>query len=194
MQKITIPPLERRPLTEDELREVVTRTAELLDLRYRGRSLGNQADLLDETIYILLSKQTREVMYQRAYRALRARWPHWSSLLNVDAETIELVIGGVGFGKQKAGQLKQLVRAVADACDERGRDGEVTLDWLTTMSDQQVESFLVSLPGVGPKTARCVMHYALGRESFAVDSNIRRVFDRLGLVKDSGGKVDHTLY
>lgn len=190
----TMPPLTRRPMTEQERIAAVTRIAELVEVRYRGRGLGNLKDPLDEAIYIVLSRQTREAAYQKAYAQLRERWPQWKQLLEVDASDIEPVIAAAGFGRQRAVQLKSMLAIVADECDRRGRPGELTLDWLDEMTDAQAESFLMKLPGVGPKTARCVMHYSLQRDTFAVDTNIRRIFDRLGLVSDAGGKVNHTLY
>lgn len=181
-------------MTQQERLAAVTRIAELVEVRYRGRGLGNLTDPLDETIYIVLSRQTREAAYQKAYVDLRQRWPQWKQLLEVEPSEIEPVIAAAGFGRQRAAQLKSILTIVDDECRQRGRPGELTLDWLAEMPDAQAESFLMKLPGVGPKTARCVMHYSLQRDTFAVDTNIRRIFDRLGLVPDSGGKVNHALY
>jgi len=52
----------------------------------------------------------------------------------------------------------------------------------------------MSLPGVGKKTARCVMSYALDREQLAVDTHVRRIITRLGLVADRSGKPDHEAF
>ncbi len=194
MRNMIIPPLELRPLTVEESVAVVTRIGELAELRYRSRDLGNLRDPLEETVYILLSKQTGENAYKKAYLGLRQRWPRWEDLLSADPTDIESVIAAAGFGWQRATQLKSLLQAVADACENRGYPGEITLNWLADLSDAEVEAFLLTLPGVGPKTARCVMHYSLDRDVFAVDINIQRIFHRLGLVEGAGGKVDHRPY
>ncbi|WP_158009909.1 DNA (cytosine-5-)-methyltransferase [Carbonactinospora thermoautotrophica] len=194
MQKMTIPPLQARALTDDERIAVVVRVDELLELKYRSRVLGNLKDPLAEAVYTLLSRQTHEAAYQRVYAELRARWPEWQQLLDADVSEIESVIAPAGFGRQRAMQLKELLHTVAAACADRGLAGEITLSWLAGLDDDAVESFLLSLPGIGPKSARYVMHYALGRPAFAVDTNVKRIFHRLGLVTDSGGKVNHALY
>jgi len=194
MTKMTLPPLQPRQLTADEKAAVIDRVDELLELRYRSHTLGNYDDPLDEAIYIILSRQTREAGYQQAYRALRARWPSWADVRNAAASDIENVIAPAGFGKQRAAQIKELLDTVAKTCDDQGLTGQITLDWLKTLNDDAAEAFLLTLPGLGPKSARCVMHYALDRKVFAVDTNIRRIFHRLGLVTDSTGKVDHRQY
>src|SRR5690606_32237692 len=60
--------------------------------------------------------------------------------------------------------------------------GGVTLEPLKSLTDEDAETFLRSLPGVGPKAARCVLMYSLGRDVFPVDSHCRRVLARLGFV------------
>ena len=59
--------------------------------------------------------------------------------------------------------------------------GAATLEPLRRLSDEKAESFLRSLPGVGPKAARCVLLYSLGRNVFPVDSHCLRVLTRLGV-------------
>lgn len=194
MQNLTLPPLEDRPLTGDERTAVAERVDELLELTYRSRSLGNHADPLDELVYILLSRQTRENVYQRIFRAVRAQWSSWQDVRDAPLAELKAVLGPAGFGMQRASQLVGILDAIAVACEERGLGGQLSLDWLSDLADADAERFLMSLPGVGPKSARCVLHYSLGRDTFAVDTHARRIFHRLGLVTDSGGKVDHTAY
>jgi DNA (cytosine-5)-methyltransferase 1 len=194
MRTMTLPPLRDRVLTVTERDAVLARVDELLELTYRSRDLGNFDDPLEEVVYILLSRQTREEVYQRVHAELRAHWPDWPALLAAPLGEVTAVVGPAGFGPTRAGQLKELLAAVAEACRERGRPGEITLAWLGDLDDNEVEAFLLSLPGVGPKSARCVMHYALHRTAFAVDTHARRILDRLGLVTDPGGKVDHSRY
>jgi DNA (cytosine-5)-methyltransferase 1 len=181
-------------LTPSERAAVLDRIDELLELTYRSSSLGNLDDPLDEAIYILLSRQTRQPEYQKVYRALRERWPTWHGVLAAAPRDISRVIGPAGFGPTRARQIKDLLRAVAQACEERGLSGCLTLDWLHSLDDAAVEAFLIKLPGIGPKSARCIMLYSLGRDAFAVDTHIRRILDKLGIVADSGGKVDHRNY
>jgi endonuclease III len=54
---------------------------------------------------------------------------------------------------------------------------------LTELSDEDAEAYLRSLPGVGPKTAACVLLFSLGRQAFPIDTHVHRVAGRLGLVR-----------
>jgi DNA (cytosine-5)-methyltransferase 1 len=189
-----LPPLDDRPLTDDERDATLDRVHEILELTYRNASLGNFADPLEETVYILLSRQTQEIGYQRAHRTLRERWPSWLEVLHAPANELSDVLRPAGFGPTRAKQLQALLGEVQQACQARGLDGELTLNWLADLSDADAEAFLTALPGIGAKSARCVMHYAMDRKTIAVDTHVRRVLDRLGLVPDRGGKVKHSDY
>ena len=70
----------------------------------------------------------------------------------------------------------------------------MTLEFLRDWSPADVEQFLEQLPGVGPKSTRCVLSYSLGQPRFAVDTHVRRIVRRLGLVDDPGGKPDHDAF
>jgi DNA (cytosine-5)-methyltransferase 1 len=105
-----------------------------------------------------------------------------------------------GFGAQRAGQLKELIGAVDRANRELGvgpyRDdsADLTLEFLRDWTPGEAEAFLEALPGIGPKSARCVLSYALGEHRFAVDTHVRRILTRLGIVPDRPGKPDHDAF
>jgi endonuclease III len=89
------------------------------------------------------------------------------------------VIGQAGLGTQRARNIKRLLASV------RERFGTYSLDKLEGWSDREVEAFLTDLPGVGLKTAKCVMMYALRRPVLPVDTHVWRIARRLGLVDPS---------
>ena len=176
---------------------LVERIDELLEARYRSADLFNLNDPLDEVVFILLSQQTREAVYRRVYADLRRRYPHWIDAAAAPARTLEAVLRPAGFQRRKAAQLKALLRAVRDSNRERrigpsgNPPGDLTLSFLGDLDDVAAEAFLVGLPGIGPKTARCVLSYSLDRHAFAVDTHVHRVFRRLGVVPSAGRKADH---
>lgn len=175
--------------------QLIDRLDELLRLTYRNADLGNLDDPLDEAIYIVLSKQTGETLYQRAYRDLRAAWPRWGDVLAADPRELAAVLQPAGLGVQRAAQIQQLLVGVQRLCKERGVR-KLTLSWLAALPNGKVEELLTGLPGLSTKSARCVMHYSLGRDVFAVDTHIRRILDRLGVVADPypARKVNHARY
>lgn len=176
---------------------VVERVDEILEATYRSGDVGNLSDVLAETVYILLSRQMRETVYRRVIGDLRRRFPTWERMSRVRAATIERVIRPAGFGQQRAAQLRDLLHEV----DRVNRElcvgpygkggGDLTLEFLRHWGDDEAEVFLESLPGIGPKSARCILSYSLGEDRFAVDTHVRRILGRLGVVQDKPGKPDH---
>ena len=178
--------------------EIVDRMDELLEVAYRSGDLGNVDDVLSETVYILLSLNTREAVYRRVFARLRRKYPRWLDVATAALPELERVLRPGGLQSQRAAYLRALLGAVLADNRRRGTgpagDGDdLTLEYLHEMGDDEVEAFLISLPGVGRKTARCVMAYALNRHAFAVDTHVARIFGRLGLIPQQA-KPAHDLY
>src|SRR5205085_10024496 len=95
-------------------RGLLARIDELLEARYRSGDLGNVDDPLAETIYILLSKQTQEPVYQRVYRELRHRYPRWTDVLHAPDEDLVVLLRPAGLHEQRTQQLKELLTRVED--------------------------------------------------------------------------------
>lgn len=150
------------------------RINELLISRYGIPRHGNKTNPLDEVGYIILSAQTDENKYQSVYRELKKRFPKWANIKRNDESTIERILRPSGLSKLKA---KYLVRIL----DKLDADfGKRSLASLKGMSDEEAEKYLASLLGIGPKSARCVLMYSLGRKVFPVDTHNFRVLQRLG--------------
>ena len=178
-----IPPLEDRELDRAERLAVLDRVDEILQLKHRSRPLGNLDDPLAEAIFIILSRQTRESGYLKAYEALRAKWPSWEDVRDASQAEVAEVLTPAGFGPTRAQQVRDLLARVTQECDRRGLTS-LSLDWLHDLPDADAERFLTDLPGMGVKSARCVMHYSLNRKVFAVDTHVRRILHRLAIVDD----------
>lgn len=148
-----------------------------LSERYQDFAHGNKANPLSELLFILCSLQTNEELYQATYASLRAKFSTFRQLADAREEEIALVLARGGLSRQKA----RTIRAVVSRLEEDF--GAPTLSPLRAMSDAECEQYLESLPGVGRKTARCVMMYSLRRKVFPVDSNCWRITRRLGWVR-----------
>lgn len=176
---------------------LIERIDELLEARYRSADLFNLDDPLEETVFILLSQQTREAVYRRVFDDLRRRFPRWLDAVAAPLPELERILEPAGFQRRKARQLKALLRAVKQANRERrigpagDPAGDLTLSFLDELDDRAAESFLLGLPGIGPKSARCVLSYSLDRPAFAVDTHVHRIFRRLGVLPSAGRKADH---
>ncbi|MFN0152837.1 MAG: DNA (cytosine-5-)-methyltransferase [Gaiella sp.] len=178
-------------------RGLLERIDELLEATYRSGDLGNVDDPLAETVYILLSRQTHDRVYRRVYTDLRARYPRWLDVLEARDGELEQLITPAGLQRQRTSQLKRVLEAVAAANREHATGPwsdppqDLNLDFLYDLDVGDAERFLTSLPGIGPKSARCVLAYSLEQPVFAVDTHVHRIFLRLGLVQSNGRKRDH---
>ena len=93
-----------------------------------------------------------------------------------DPEQIELEIQVGGLARVKAPRIKTILEEVWR------RRGSFDLAFLAEMSLPEAKEWLRSLAGVGPKTAACVLMFAMGRPALPVDTHVHRVAQRLGLV------------
>jgi endonuclease-3 len=126
---------------------------------------ANPFELLVATI---LSAQSTDETVNKVTPALYARYPTPADLAAASPDELEALIHSTGFFHAKAKSLLGMARAV-----EERFDGEVP----TALED------LVTLPGVGRKTANVVMNVAFGEPTMAVDTHVFRVANRIGLVR-----------
>jgi endonuclease-3 len=95
-----------------------------------------------------------------------------------------------GLANTKAPRIQAILRAVFE------RDGAYDLTWLRDATDGEIREYLISLPGVGPKTAAVVLAFSLGRSAMPVDTHVHRVATRLGLLppKTTATRADTILH
>jgi endonuclease-3 len=131
---------------------------------------------LDELVLTILSQNTNDTNRDRAYADLRAELPAWEDVAAAPLPVIERAIRSGGLAPTKAPRIRAVLRALRDrgiALDDRA---------LRRIRHDRLFDLLVALPGVGPKTAACVLLFSLDRPYFPVDTHVHRVAIRLGLV------------
>lgn len=138
--------------------------------RYHAR------DPLDELILTILSQNTSDRNSGRAWRLLRVRYGSWDDVLNADTRELYEVIKPAGLGNIKAPRIQQVLQEVLN------RRGAFDLDFLRTLPIAEAKQWLRSLPGIGPKTAACVLCFACDMPALPVDTHVHRVALRLGLI------------
>lgn len=162
------------------LREV----ARILAVLHGTPSLGNKSDPVDELVYIILARKTREEAYQAAFDALKRQFPRWDDLLDAPRELVTRLVHSGGLSAKKTvslfGALERLLATF----------GSCTLDPARDWPDAQLEAFLCSLPEISRKSAYCIMMYALGRKVFPVDTHVGRVLGRLGPYRELGLRLE----
>jgi endonuclease III len=130
--------------------------------------------ILDEVVATVLSQHTSDRNSERAFAQLKAKFPDWDQILSAAPDQVADVIRCGGLADAKARRIQQILAAIRD------REGRVDLGRLHDLDDASVEDYLTSLPGVGPKTAACVLVFSMGRPAFPVDTHVHRVATRLG--------------
>jgi endonuclease-3 len=133
--------------------------------------------VLDELIATVLSQHTSDRNSERAFLLLRSRFPSWEAVRRAPTPEVADAIRCGGMAEQKAIRIQQILAEV-----ER-REGRLDLERLHRLEAAEVEGYLTSLPGVGPKTAACVLLFAMGRPAFPVDTHVHRVATRLGWLR-----------
>jgi endonuclease-3 len=132
---------------------------------------------LDELILTVLSQSTNDRNRDIAYERLRERFPSWEAVLHAPVEEVEEAIRPGGISNVKSARIQQILEAI-DA-GEHGLD----LSWLRAASVPDAQAYLTSLPGVGRKTAACVLLFAYGMHDVPVDTHVSRVGTRLHLLR-----------
>lgn len=147
-------------------------------------------DPLDELILTVLSQHTSDLNAERAFGSLRAAFPTWEAVVAAPVPLLTEAIRAGGLANTKAPRIQAILRAIHE------REGGYDLAVLSALSDTEARSYLMSFPGVGPKTAAVVLSFALGRDAIPVDTHVHRTSRRLGLVpmRASAEAADRLLY
>jgi endonuclease-3 len=137
-----------------------------------------------ELILTVLSQSTNDRNRDVAYLRLRERLPTWEAVRDAPLAEVEEAIRPGGISKVKSARIQAILRAISEepppgggACDR------LSLDWLPRAPIGQARDYLVALPGVGRKTAACVLLFAYGLRDVPVDTHVSRVGTRLGLLR-----------
>lgn len=165
----------------DEVLEVSRR----LESCYQSPRLGNPTDPISSLVFILLSNRTSPIVAKRVYETLRERLEEWGELLDIDLAALRGMLRPAGFGRKRADNLKTISSTL------HKEFGAVTLDPLAEWPTDQAEKFLVQLPGVSTKVAKCVLLYAFDRPVLPVDVHVHRITRRLGWHSHSRPNLAH---
>jgi endonuclease III len=128
---------------------------------------------VDELILTVLSQNTNDRNRDVAYGRLRERFPSWAAVRDAHEEEVEEAIRPGGISRVKARRIQEILQAL----------GDDDLAWLESAPLDEARERLMSLPGVGRKTAACVLLFSFGRPDVPVDTHVYRVGSRLGVFR-----------
>lgn len=135
----------------------------------------NPLPAIDELVSTILSQNTNDVNRDRAFEALRAKFPTWESVRDAKERDVIDAIRPAGLANQKGPRIQQVLKEITR---ERG---SLDLQFLADMPLEEARNWLTKFNGVGPKTAAIVLCFSLGRPAFPVDTHVYRVTGRIGL-------------
>jgi len=115
----------------------------------------------------ILSARTRDENTTKIVKLLFSKYKNPKQLANAKLRDVEKIIKPIGFYHVKAKRIIDVAKII-----DSKYDGKVP---------QNIEE-LVDLPGVGRKTANCVLVYAFDKPAIPVDIHVHRISNRLGLV------------
>jgi endonuclease-3 len=144
-----------------------------------------------ELILTVLSQSTNDRNRDVAYLRLRERFPLWEQVRDAPVDEVEEAIRPGGISKVKSARIQAILRAISERPQETealqagcaGSAPELSLNWLPGVPLQRARDYLTALPGVGRKTAACVLLFAYGLHEVPVDTHVSRVGTRLGLLR-----------
>ena len=165
--------------------------------------MAPHGDPLAELILTVLSQSTNDRNRDVAYLRLRARLPSWEAVRDAPLAVVEEAIRPGGISKVKSERIQRILAAIAQgpprvsallpgsvraprvARTSRAAQASrgLALDWLATAPLGEARDYLTGLPGVGRKTAACVLLFAYGRHDVPVDTHVSRVATRLRLLR-----------
>lgn len=128
---------------------------------------------VDELVLTVLSQSTNDRNRDVAFVRLRRRFVSWEQVRDAPVDEVERAIRPGGISRVKARRIQDILRAL---------DGD-DLAWLADAPLAEARAFLCVLPGVGRKTAACVLLFSFGRPDVPVDTHVFRVGTRLGLFR-----------
>jgi endonuclease III len=176
----------------------VVRVRERLRAVYGAPLMKPHGQPLAELVLTVLSQSTNDRNRDVAFLRLRERFPSWEMVRDAPLAEVEEAIRPGGISKVKSARIQAILRAIAasgvraadtpraaasGARPSRSPQQELSLDWLARAPLAEAREYLLALPGVGRKTAACVLLFAYGLRDVPVDTHVSRVGTRLGLLR-----------
>lgn len=134
-------------------------------------------DPIETLVRTILSQNTNDANRDRAYETLLARFGSLGIVRDAPAEEIAQAIRIGGLHRQKAVRIKEVLERIEND------QGALDLSFLDVLPLDEAMTWLLTSPGVGKKTAGIVLLFSFHKPYFPVDTHIRRILVRVGVVE-----------
>jgi endonuclease-3 len=166
---------------DDDLVDRFDEIARRLEMAYGPRPFAANGNSVRQLVATILSQSTTDHNSSMAMASLLDAFPTWDEVIDAPTADVVTAIQAGGLAQQKAPRIQEALRSLG-AMEASGND-------LAAMPVDDAMAWLISLNGVGAKTAACVLLFALGQPIMPVDTHIARVMTRLGIVPDRTSTV-----
>jgi len=167
--------------------EKIKQIIKALEQHYGQKKWKRWREPVDELVRTILSQNTTDKNSLHAFAQLKRRFPTWEDVLAADEDAIVQEIKSGGLANIKARKIKQCLAEI------KRREGQITLEFLSEKPLDEALAYLVSLNGVGPKTAACVLIFSFNFPILPVDTHIHRLSNRLGIVETTSREKTQAL-
>jgi endonuclease III len=157
----------------------------LAEVYGKGIKYFHDLDPLSELVSSLLSHRTKNSQSAKAYHNLKETFGTWEAVRDAPTAEVEEAIRPCTWPEQKAPRLQQILQKITELSN-----GQLSIDFISTMPVQEARQWLEELPGVGPKTSAAVISFSTLRgKALPVDSHHFRVAVRLGIISEKIGEA-----
>jgi endonuclease-3 len=163
----------------------LARVYEILIATYGEPKNEPDHDPLGGLIATILSQHTSDSNSERAYQQLVTAFPTWEAVRDAATDTIAEAIKSGGLANIKSVRIQDVLHRLTEQQQAQGDTqslAEYLSDELARRTTEEALHYLRTFPGVGPKTAACVLMFHLDRPAFPIDTHVWRTARRLGLV------------
>jgi endonuclease-3 len=167
------------PPTRARVRRVRDRLREV----YGTPLMKPHGDPLAELVLTVLSQSTNDRNRDVAYLRLRERLPAWEAVRDAPVTEVEEAIRPGGISKVKSARIQAILHSISERPRDPAAAAGLSLDWMREAPASESRDYLLALPGVGRKTAACVLLFSYGLRDVPVDTHVSRVGVRLGLLR-----------
>jgi len=138
----------------------------------------------DELVFTICSQNTTDINAGRALESLRKKYPAWEDAARAPVRSIASAIKMSGISGPKSRYIKETLSGILE------EQGDLEMAFLEDMGDREALDYLTRFPGVGVKTAACVLMFALGRPIIPVDTHVFRVCKRLDFLPEDATREE----
>ena len=163
----------------------LTRVYELLIDTYGEPKNVPDYDALGGLVGTILSQHTSDINSGRAYQQLISTFPTWEEVRDAPTDKVADAIRSGGLANIKSICIQDVLQTLTEqmqAADRKGSLAQYLYDELVQRTPEEGWRYLRRLPGVGPKTAACVLMFDLDLPVMPIDTHVHRTSVRLGLI------------